>query len=283
VHDQVEESVTPPGSAPGISDAAPQTLTLTLRDVRFGYDPGCEIIRGLTATLEPGKLTTLIGPNAAGKSTLMRLMLGQLAPSAGSVRLGKREVSAMSPDRRAAWVSYVPQRAGVSFAFSVEQVVAMGRFAQRANPGAVEDAIRQCDLDDLRRRPLNQLSFGQQQRVLLARAMAQAAESGRIMLLDEPGSAMDLWHVHHMMGLLRELVTRGMAVLVILHDLNLAARYADEVWLLHDGVLAARGGWAEVLTPAVLEPIYRVRLRPMAAAAGERPVFAVEPAGTLVA
>lgn len=267
---------------------SPNPELLSIDDLHFGYEEDRPILRGLSAHLEPGKLTVLLGPNAAGKTTLMRLMLGQLSPSSGRIMLEGRQVDAWHPQRRATVMSYVPQRAGVSFAFTVDQVVAMGRYAQAPAPQVIEEVLAACDLAGLRRRVFHQLSFGQQQRVLLARAMAQAHDRGRIMLLDEPGSAMDLWHVHQMMQRLTGLARQGMAVLIVLHDLNLAARYADLVWLMHEGRLIAADAWQEVLRPEILEPIYRVRLTPLTVGrpgstevGPPRPVFIVEPTDTL--
>jgi iron complex transport system ATP-binding protein len=127
----------------------------------------------------------------------------------------------------------------------------------------------------------HELSAGQQQRVLLARAMAQSAGHGCVMLLDEPGSMMDLYHAHRMMSTLGDLAAAGLTVLVVLHDLNLAARYADVVWLMHQGRLLASGPWDQVLVPALLEPVYRVRLTPLQLAGEARPVFFVAPADTI--
>ncbi|MCE9591418.1 MAG: ABC transporter ATP-binding protein [Planctomycetes bacterium] len=256
---------------------------LKIENVRFGYERDRAIVEGLSAGLRAGRVTVLLGPNAAGKSTLVKLMLGQLAPWSGAVTIDGKPVGSMSPRGRAAVMSYVPQRATAGFAFTVEEVVAMGLYAAAPSPGAVEEAIRGCDLVEVRGRVFNHLSFGQQQRVLLARAVAQSAGGGRVMLLDEPGSAMDLWHVHQMMGRLAAQARRGMAVLVVLHDLNLAARYADEVWLMDGGKMAAMGAWPEVLTAGVLEPVYRVRLEAVAGGVGGRPVFRVEPSDTLMA
>lgn len=237
-------------------------------------------MRDLSALLSPSRLTAVIGPNAAGKSTLLRLMLGQLRPWAGRVLLGERCAADMPPAARARLLSYVPQRATASFAFTVQQVVEMGRHALPPDPAAVDRALGLCDLADLRASVFAELSVGQQQRVLLARALAQAAGAppGAAMLLDEPSSAMDPWHVHHTMGLLRRQADAGLAVLVVLHDLNLAARYADDVWLLDRGRLAAAGPWNEVMQPCVLEPVYRVRCQPLAAVGRPRPVFLIEPA-----
>lgn len=255
---------------------------MSLDAVRFGYERGRAIVEGLSASLSGGRLTVLLGPNAAGKSTLMRLMLGQLKPWEGVVSVCGRPVSALSVRERAAMVSYVPQRATVGFAYTVEEVVEMGRYASASPRSAVDEAMEACDLTGVRGRIFAELSFGQQQRVLLARAMAQAAGGGRVMLLDEPGSAMDLWHVHQMMGRLKTLAAQGMAVLVVLHDLNLAARYADDVWLMDEGKRVAGGAWDRVMRAEVLEPVYRVKLEAVAGAEGGRPVFRVEPEGVMV-
>ncbi|MEX2388646.1 MAG: ABC transporter ATP-binding protein, partial [Phycisphaeraceae bacterium] len=221
-------------------------------------------------------------PNAAGKSTLVKLMLGQLEPWAGEVSVNGQAVTALPARQRARWLSYVPQRGGVQFAFSVREVVAMGRFASAGRGEdrgvAIDAALAACDLGDVADRVFAELSGGQQQRVLIARAFAQSADEGRAMLLDEPGSHLDLRHLHGMMRLMREQAARGLAVLVVLHDLNLAARYADEVWLMDGGCLVASGGWEAVLRPAVLEPVYGLDLEAVAAGSAERggrPVFRV--------
>ncbi len=254
------------------------SAVLTLRDVTFGYSVNQPVIRSFTATVMQGKVCALIGPNAVGKSTLLGLMMGQLNPWSGQVRLCDQPVTRMNASCRAAWLSYVPQRAAASFAFTVRQVVEMGRFALQPDVDAVEQALHQCDLQKLADTVYAQLSVGQQQRVMLARAMAQTHGQERVMLLDEPGSAMDLWHTHHTMQLLRQLAehpTQPIGVLVVLHDLNLAARYADEVWLMHEGQLIAHGRWQDVLKPSVLEPVYRVRLTPLQHNDTDRPIFDV--------
>lgn len=260
---------------------APASAALALEGVTFGYEPGQVVVNDVSATLAPGRLCCLIGPNAAGKSTLLKLMLGQLAPWSGALTLGGEPIAAMPPRVRARRVSYVPQRGGVGFAYTVRQVVEMGRFAAGSDAGAVDAALAACALERFQSRVFAHLSGGQQQRVLIARAMAQSHGGGELMLLDEPGSSLDLWHVHHLMQLLRKQAARGLAVLVVLHDLNLAARYADEVWLMDQSRLVAAGRWDAVLTPAVLEPVYRVSLEPLGGGPSERPVFRVEPADTL--
>ena len=259
----------------------PVPATLALDDVSFGYEPGSPVLEQVTAELAPGRVCALIGPNAVGKTTLLRLILGQFTPWSGRIELGGRRTGLMSPGQRAAVVSYVPQRGLVSFSFTVAQVVSMGRHALSRDAAAVDRALALNDLEAHRHRVYHELSAGQQQRVLLARAMAQSAGCGRVMLLDEPGSMMDLFHTHRMMGLLGELAAAGLAVLVVLHDLNLAARYADVVWLLDRGRLVAAGAWDQVLVPALLEPVYRVRLTPMEPEGQRRPMFFAAPSDTM--
>ena len=139
----------------------------------FGYRPGAAVLRDLHVKLRAGRLTVLLGPNASGKTTLLRLLLGQLTPDAGSVTLHGRPVATITARELARQVSYVPQRSGVSFAFSVREVVAMGRYAF-GDRRYVEEALRHLDLANLATRPVRELSGGQQQRVMLARAWAQS-------------------------------------------------------------------------------------------------------------
>jgi iron complex transport system ATP-binding protein len=264
-------------TAPPPSTAASAPV-LAIRALRFGYEPGEAVVEGISAALHAGQIAALIGPNAAGKSTLLRLLLGHAEPWAGAVELAGQNVAHLSAAARAASISFVPQRGSTGFAFTVGQVVAMGRHALPPDPAAVSEAIAACDLSSLTHRIYAQLSVGQQQRVLLARALAQSAGGGRVMLLDEPVSAMDLWHIHQTMRLLVARSRRSLAILVVLHDLNLAARYADVVWLMDRGRMTAAGPWGQVLRPEILEPVYSVRLRPLHPDGdGGRPVFLVDP------
>ncbi len=255
-----------------------QDAALQLDSVRYAYHGQRFVVDGVTGALAPGKLHALIGPNGSGKSTLLRLMLGQFAPASGSITLAGEPIGAMGAARRAELVSYVPQRSSVTFAFSVRQVVAMGRYASGPDAAAEATAMEACELNELADVPYFELSIGQQQRVLVARALAQSAGRGRVMLLDEPTSAMDLSHVHRTLALLREKAAAGLAVVAVMQDLNLAARYADSVWLMDRGRLVEAGEWGVVLRPEVLEPVYGVKLRSvmMESGAGGRPRLDVE-------
>lgn len=254
---------------------ASKAPVISFEQLRFGYGQ-TPVVNGVCGALMPGKVTALIGPNAAGKSTLMRLMLGLLQPWSGVVQVQGRGVETLSLIERARLLSYVPQRPGVRFAFTVRQVVSMGAHgvARRMAEPLVEQAIEQAGLTDIADRVLMGLSGGQQQRVLLARAEVQSAKTGRAMLLDEPGSHLDLQHRHAMMQRLRTLAANGLAVLVVLHELDLAVRYADQAWLMDQGRFAAAGPWDQVLTPETLSPVYGLRLEQIEHGGG-RPILAV--------
>ncbi len=259
---------TPLGPANGTVNNEP---VMSAEAVGYAYPRGKPVLQDVNAALMPGRVTALIGPNASGKSTLVRLMLGALHPDAGRVSLGGMEVGRLRPAARARWVSYVPQRGGVGFAFTVRQIVAMARYVAgdaKQRGDAIERLLIDYDLADVADRPFPYLSGGQQQRVLLARAHAQSLGGGRVMLLDEPASHLDLRHAHALMHRLRGLADGGLAVLVVVHDLNLALRYADDAWLLDAGRLVAAGPWDRVLTPEVLQPVYGVALRRVEPEAG---------------
>jgi len=264
-------------NTPHPAPAPRESTALEARGVTFAYAHGKPVIKDFSADLRPGRLCAMIGPNASGKTTLLRIMLGHLQPSCGDVTVTGTSVRELTARKRANWLSYVPQQGGSGFAFTVYQVVAMGRHAARRDESAIESALCRCDLAGIRDRPFTQLSAGQQQRVLLARALAQVSGEGRVMLLDEPASAMDLQHLHRTMNLLVRTARDGPAVLAVLHDLDLAARYADDVWVLHEGNLVAQGPWRDVLAASVLEPVYGVKLQSFKPAGSDRPMFLVDP------
>jgi len=269
---------------------------LELRDVNFAYLGGPPVLKSISATLSAGRLTAVLGPNAAGKSTLLKLMLGQLEPDSGSITIHGKPLTKISASERARQISYVPQRGTSGFAFTVKQIVAMGRYAHSVQSKwtgqALDQELTDRILDDLGLKALAdrvfvELSGGQQQRVLLARAICQSYPTGQVMLLDEPATGLDLRHIHEAMHIMRERAESGLAVAVVLHDLSLASRYADDVWLMDEGEIVARGAWDEVMRCEILEPIYGVALRRIELTDGMsdgdkfgselRPAFIVEP------
>jgi iron complex transport system ATP-binding protein len=231
---------------------------MTVRAQRLCHDYGrIASLRDVDAEAAPKKITAVLGPNAAGKSTLLRLAIGALVPASGSVLVDGHPAHRMSARDLALRVAYVPQRPQVAAAFTVREVVELGRYALPASRPRVDAAIADLDLADVAGRPFPALSAGQQQRVTLARAVAQLAPDGNL-VLDEPTSAMDLRHVMETMSLLRRLADGGATVLIAMHDLGLAAQIADDCWLLQDSRLVAAGPARQVMDLDRLRQVFGV-------------------------
>ncbi|MBZ2199683.1 ABC transporter ATP-binding protein [Occultella gossypii] len=239
------------------------TRTLTARGiaVRLGGTP---ILHGVDLDVEPGRVHALIGPNGAGKSTLLRALAQLITPDGGSVTSSGTPLAGLGARRRAQLVGFLPQDTGVDQDFTVRDVVAMGRYAhlQRwRGPGpldadAVTRALARAGVADLAHRSVRTLSGGQRQLVLIAKQLAQAPGA---YLLDEPVSALDVAYQLQVLNLLRDLAGDGSAVVAVLHDLNLAARCADTITMLHAGRVRASGSPAQVLTPDLMAEVYGVR------------------------
>lgn len=251
---------------------------MTLLGLMFAYEGQPPVLKGIDATVQKGKIHVLLGPNATGKTTLLKLLLGIFTPSQGKITLAGHDNNTLDARQRARLLSYVPQQSASSFGFDVQHVVGMGRLALGPDPQHVQQAMARADVLSLKHRPFSQLSAGQQQRVLLARAIAQVGPQTQAMLLDEPVSAMDLARSHQMLGQLRQLADQGLAIVVVLHDLNLAMHYADTVWLLNDGQFAANGNWSDVMVPDVLGPVYRMAFERLDHPFQNRPVLLARPA-----
>ncbi len=241
-------------------------MPLIAQDVTFAYHRARPVLRGVTLEVEPGRISAIVGPNGSGKSTLVRLLLGRLHPQSGRITLDNRPINRLSARARAQRLAYVPQHASLAFRYSVEQVVRFGLIAQGRSPSqsVVFRALERADIADRAGEPFAQLSAGQQQRVTLARAIAQlsSAPEGtpRVLLADEPTASMDPRHALACMELLRDLASDGVGVAIVIHDLSLALRVADHALLLDDhGRPAASGPADEVLTPATLRPVFGVR------------------------
>jgi iron complex transport system ATP-binding protein len=229
-------------------------VTIGIVDLAHRYG-AIEALRDVTVSARPGRITALIGPNAAGKSTLLRCVIGVVRPTGGSVLIDGRPAHAMRPRELAARVAYVPQRPVLSAPFTVREVVRLGRYALPPSPARTRQAIDRLEIGDLADRPYPSLSTGQQQRATLARAVAQVADDGHL-VLDEPTSAMDLRHVRRCARVLREAADAGVTVIVAMHDLTLVASIADDAWLLDAGRLVASGPATEVLAPDRLAAVF---------------------------
>ncbi|EJM17182.1 ABC-type hemin transport system, ATPase component [Pseudomonas sp. GM18] len=220
------------------------------------------VLTGITLELQPGEVLGVLGPNGAGKSTLLGALCGELPADHGSVWLDGRELRHWAGAQRAQRLAVLPQVSTLDFAFRVDEVVGMGRLPYQS--GRVRDdeivaaALQAADAGHLSGRSYLALSGGERQRVHLARVLAQLwpGEAGQTLLLDEPTSMLDPLHQHTTLQAVREFADRGAAVLVILHDLNLAARYCDRLLLLEGGRPVALDTPEQVLRPEPLKAVF---------------------------
>ena len=225
-----------------------------------------QVLQNIDLSLEPGRLTALIGPNGAGKTTLMRAMAGLVRPSAGEVALNGAPVARMRASERAQAIAYLPQGGAVAWPLPVESVVALGRLPHGEEPDrlpkpgreAVAAALLSVGLQGFETRPAAALSGGERARMLLARALATQAPA---LLADEPVAALDPRHQLIVLDVLKAHAHAGATVVAILHDLNLAARFADRIVLLNQGKLEASGSPEAVLTEARLASSFGIRAR----------------------
>ncbi|MCD5330029.1 ABC transporter ATP-binding protein [Chromobacterium piscinae] len=243
----------------------PDTHTLKAREL--GYDiAGRALLRDIRLDLPAGQISALLGPNGAGKTTLLRLLAGLAVPSHGAVRLAGQCVCRMDALQRARRIAWVPQHLPADIPLTVAEFAALGRMPYlgaftRLSPqdrAAVAETLAIVEMDGYASKRLDMLSGGERQRVAIARALAQQAP---VILLDEPTNHLDLRHQHKLQLLLRELAARGKTVVQVLHDLQLAAEYADRAALLEGGRLVAEGSPRAVLTPERLLEVYRWPVR----------------------
>jgi len=223
------------------------------------------LLDGVSLTVAAGEMVAIIGPNGAGKSTLLRLLSGDLQPNAGEVRLKQRDIRSFTPRELAARRAMLSQHINVTFPFTVEEIVLMGAGERSAREAGllVEAALDEVGLAHFRDRPLPTLSGGEQQRAHFARVLVQLAcgeaEHGAgLLLLDEPTSSLDLRHQIDLVEAARHRAAGGTAVIAILHDLNLAIRFADRLVVLAGGKLAADGPRADVLTRETIRDIFEI-------------------------
>lgn len=225
---------------------------------------GRTVLRDVELEAHPGEVLALLGPNGAGKSTLLKALAG-LLPYEGSVEIAATDLAALSPRNRARRISYVPQRSLLRSALSVEEVVALGRYVHGGSFGgmsksdqeAIDHALMTAHADALRDRIFTQLSVGEQQRVLLARALASDAP---ILLLDEPTAALDVGEAMAVLRLIRTLAARKHTLVVVLHDLADALSTTDRALLLKDGCVVEQGDTREVISAEPIRAVYGVKL-----------------------
>jgi iron complex transport system ATP-binding protein len=224
---------------------------------------GVPILKDVSLSLKPSTMIGLLGPNGAGKTTAIRALLGLQALTSGQALIGGKPVSDMAPRDRALAVSYLPQARQFVWPIGVREAVALGRFAYGGAMGrlgpqdahAVDDALVRCDLASFANRSVTSLSGGELARVHMARAFAAEAPA---LIADEPIAALDPRHALDILSLLQNQARAGDAVMVILHDLSLAARFCDEIILMDGGKVIATGPARDTLTVPMLRDVYDI-------------------------
>ncbi len=241
------------------------TSAVCATDIGYRYN-GTSVLKNVSLTVSPGEFFVIAGPNGSGKTTLIKILAGIFRSASGAVSVLETPMQAYGKKAFARVVAYVPQAVDDDFPFTVLQTALMGRTPHLGFLGIESgpdykiamDALVITGLDHLAHRKIDQLSGGERQRVHIARAICQEPE---ILLLDEPTASLDPAHQIRIMDLMDKLrASRGMAVIMVSHDLNIAAMYADRILMLKEGEVVHRGIPGEVLVPDILEKTYGCRM-----------------------
>jgi iron complex transport system ATP-binding protein len=240
-------------------------MKISISSLRFAYN-GQEILQGVDLEVAAGEFLALIGPNGSGKSTLLRQISGVLKPNQGAVYLDMSEIARLRPAELARHLAALEQEHGVGFDFTVRELVSWGRLPHRkrfsrwssSDEAAVVRALSMTGIEKLAHRPVHQLSGGERQLAFLSMTLAQEP---KVLLLDEPTAHLDINYQLAIMELIRDQVARGVTVIAAIHDLNLAARYADRVAALSQGRIVAVGPTQETLTEELIHSVWGVKVR----------------------
>lgn len=227
---------------------------------------GVPLLRDIDFSINSGEIVALIGPNGAGKSSLLRAMVGDVAGDTGGVNIGGEALAFYSPAELARQRAYLPQANELNFPFEGLDVVMMGRMphssGNQIDTRIAQDALAAMDVSHLAQRLYTQLSGGERQRIHLARVMAQIWRSEdsdrRLLILDEPCASLDIAHTQMLMHALKQLASNGVAIIMVLHDFTLAARYAQRIAAMSCGAIVEQGAPAEVITKNNLRRLFNV-------------------------
>jgi iron complex transport system ATP-binding protein len=228
---------------------------------------GFDLLRNISLEVEAGAVTAIVGPNGAGKSSLLKVLTGEVTATRGDVYLNQRELTHWPLLDRAQMLAVLPQHTLLNFPFTADEVVGLGRIPHQTGVTKDNQIIAQAlDLVDasyLQKRFYTQMSGGEKQRVQLARVLAQIWQPSdhgeQFLVLDEPTSAFDLSHQQLTLDIVRQLAERGVGVLMVVHDLNLAARCADNLVVFDGGVIAAQGKPKDILSEQLIDKVFGVK------------------------
>jgi iron complex transport system ATP-binding protein len=230
-----------------------------------------KLLQQLSVELLPGEVVALVGPNGAGKSTLLRVLAGDITPTRGNVFYERQNIANLCILQRAHYRSVMSQSQPMIYDYSVRDIVSMGwlhgdnEVHENTLELALQKTIKKCNIDHLGNRRFNTLSGGEQKRVHFARALLQlwlpdSSSKHRYLLLDEPLANLDMTHEISMLGVIKQCAEEGIGVLIVLHDLNLAAKFADKIVLCDQGKVVSQGTPEQVFDSEVLTAVYGVTI-----------------------
>lgn len=237
---------------------------LSLKNVCAGYD-GNEVLHKINLEVKAGKITVLAGPNGCGKSTLLKTMTGMISATAGEILVKERKMESYKPEELAQQIAYLPQNRNVP-EITVVRMVLHGRFPYLKYPRRyrkedveiAKKALYQVGMTDFAEKNVSQLSGGMQQKVYIAMALAQDTS---VIMMDEPTSFLDVVYQVKLMEMVRTLAEQGKTVILVLHDISMALRVADEVVVLSEGKVAGKGSSEEVFRSGVLDQVFGLKLK----------------------
>jgi iron complex transport system ATP-binding protein len=247
---------------------------LEARQVTYGYSAGQPVLNGVSLSLERGTILYLLGRNGCGKTTLMHCLSGALRPQSGQIEFEGQDLHALTPVERARRIGLMPQLHTPAFAYTVREIVLMGRTPHpglfgapgRADQAIADEALASIGLAHYRDRPYTQLSGGERQLVLIARGLAQRCP---VLLMDEPDAHLDLNNQHRVMEIVQRLAGQGLSFVVTSHIPNNALLYAQQVVLMKAGRVLASGASGQILTEALLSEAYDIDAEVIYDGAGE--------------
>lgn len=239
---------------------------LEWRDVQLSVNNKL-LLQCVSGRVNRGELVVVLGPNGAGKSSLLKVASGELTPQAGDVQFFGQALSGLALADKAQQMAVLPQHSQLEFAFTVREVVSLGRIPHstgvKRDGDIVNEVLAMLDVAQFAGQHYTRLSGGEKQRVQLARVLAQVWDQPAMLILDEPTAALDFSHQQQIMQVLKHKTQRGAAVLMVLHDVNLAASFADRVIMMKQGQIAAEGEPAAVLREALLSSVFDLPFYPV--------------------